>query len=1206
MAFFGQRRYPILIIVLFAAMATFLLLEKGEPLDVTARRITRGLEKMLAAADARAQEAVSNPETVWTAGQPLFLFKDNQLQAWSTNSFAPELSWVGEPGQLRLIRTLRGDFVAQTYVVDERSMILSVVPLIERFRITNRYLYPTWNEAVFGALRPTITDKDDGEPIAVGGKDLFRVALNPADPHHDGWSLILLSTCIVAFIAIVLAYVRELQLKHWFGVAILVLLGSLSALRVLMIAFGFPAAWSATNVFDSASFASSAFNPSIGDLLFNSLLVLIFSVHLFFVFHRTALGRAILGSKGVNRLVAAALCLFLALLGFLCPFLYYETVFHNSSITLDWTQSLQFDSVRIIAFLSVLVGSTASFLFCHVWIGLASRLTFRKPTNFILLSWLPALALFAGYYVVAGHNYFITALFGSIYILGLYATDWHRGLRMTNARTYLYLVFAILCFALQASASIRFFTGERIAGLQYRFGTNFLVERDVLGEYLLNQASSAIGTDPFIQQGVSSPFLSKNSIRQKVRQVHLNAYFDRYDVEVHLYSPVGDPLDNQSRSDFAGFLREYEGTAGRTGYDRIYFVNQPGAGSAKQYVAVIPVARQERTLGYLALVLSLKKVIPQSVYPELLVDNRFAQVFKPDQYSYAIFQGNSMISSFGNFDYEANFDGDTMKATGPEGVIAGDVRHVILEGEGDRTAVVTTGLYSNFYFASNLAFWSLLGVMIFALVLLSWTVIEVRNVLHQSYATRIQLFIFLAFIVPLVAVSVTTLNWTSSSAEERLKGEFTAKARLLSDQLSPSLASYNVGAIDIRQLEAFVADATKLGGVDATIYSPQGRLIVTNQAQIFDNLIVSNLQNPGAVPVVRGQQPFIQEEQIGGLRYNNAYSPLRSPDSGEVLGTLSIPFFESSYSLEKSRIIILSNVQIVFIIILILFTILSFFVTRWLTFPLRMITRSLSTTTLKGQNTLMDWKADDEIGMMVSEYNRMVANLERSKMELARTQKESAWREMAQQVAHEIKNPLTPMKLTLQQLESLVKNGSLPRERAEEALKNLLSHVEILNEIATSFSTFARMPAPLLETVNIVDVLFKATDLYRNHSSGKVQFKKPADSFFVMGDVQLMTRIFSNLILNGLQSGKDGREVTVDVSIGLRDDRVEIAFRDNGVGIDPALRDKVFLPHFTTKQSGSGLGLAISRQGIEQSGGNIWFESDGSGTTFYISLPLLH
>ena len=604
--------------------------------------------------------------------------------------------------------------------------------------------------------------------------------------------------------------------------------------------------------------------------------------------------------------------------------------------------------------------------------------------------------------------------------------------------------------------------------------------------------------------------------------------------------------------------------------------------------------------------MSLKKIVPESVYPELLVDNRFAENFKAADYSYAIFQNDTLVSTFGSFNYETNFNRRLLQdiPEGPQGLAYSYHRHIRITGEQGYTAIITSRIYPMFYLASNIAFWSLLGIVFITATLLVGILINFRRVLVLNYATRIQLYVFLAFIIPLVAVSITTLYWTSLSAEEELKTEFSDKTRKLADQITPMLGQFLSGQTDAEPLQAALVATSRLSGVDATIYSPNGYLLATNQVQIFDNLILSNLINPVAIgQIYTRENAFILEEAIGKLSYNNSYRLLRSESTGEVFGVLSIPFFNSGDSLDRSRVVILSNIQIVFMIIFILFTVLSFIITRWFTFPLRMITKSLSNTTLKQENKPLNWQSNDEIGWMVQEYNRMLANLEKSKIELARSQKESAWREMAQQVAHEIKNPLTPMKLTLQQLEMLMHSGSFPKEKAESAVKNLLVQLEILNEIATSFSSFARMPAPILNRTNIVRLVEKSVALYNNHPGGRVVLKPMPQTLFVMGDDQLLSRIFSNLMLNALQAGREGDPVVVEVSIQVEGGNVIITFRDDGRGIDESLRDKVFMPHFTTKKSGSGLGLAISRQGIEQSGGSIWFETSSKGTTFFISLP---
>src|SRR5690606_176115 len=266
------------------------------------------------------------------------------------------------------------------------------------------------------------------------------------------------------------------------------------------------------------------------------------------------------------------------------------------------------------------------------------------------------------------------------------------------------------------------------------------------------------------------------------------------------------------------------------------------------------------------------------------------------------------------------------------------------------------------------------------------------------------------------------------------------------------------------------------------------------------------------------------------------------------------------------------------------------------------ITRSLSRTTLTKINQPLRWDANDEIGLMVKEYNQMLYKLGESKAELEQSQRERAWREIAQQVAHEIKNPLPPMKLTLQQLERHLQSGNDVKDKTSKALASLMSQVDTLNDIASSFSTFAKMPVPDIQKLELVSLLRRVVDLHSQ--SGTITFKHPHGEVPVMGDPQLLGRVFSNIILNAFQAARPGVALRVEIVLERVNDVYRISFKDNGRGIDSDFADRVFLPHFSTKRSGSGLGMAISRQGIEQMNGTIQFTTvPGEGTTFVIELP---
>ena len=237
----------------------------------------------------------------------------------------------------------------------------------------------------------------------------------------------------------------------------------------------------------------------------------------------------------------------------------------------------------------------------------------------------------------------------------------------------------------------------------------------------------------------------------------------------------------------------------------------------------------------------------------------------------------------------------------------------------------------------------------------------------------------------------------------------------------------------------------------------------------------------------------------------------------------------------------------------------------------------------------------------------MLVKLEASKEALARSQKESAWREVAQQVAHEIKNPLTPMKLTLQKLERAISLKDKDSEKFASTVKNLLNQLQMLNDIVTSFSEFAKMPIPKNEKMNLAEVLKELKALLDSEDHIDLKLQLHADAVYITADRKLMSRIISNVIINAGQSRKEGQDV-VQVNITTEqvfaNNAVQIMINDNGTGIAKDVVERVFIPRFSTKDEGYGIGLAVAKHGIEHAGGTIWFETEwGKGTTFYLQLP---
>jgi len=875
---------------------------------------------------------------------------------------------------------------------------------------------------------------------------------------------------------------------------------------------------------------------------------------------------------------------------------------------LDITQSLGFDWIRLLGFLSVVIGCLCGFMMVHGLLRLSLSLLGRKHVPFLLHLSVAVLVFFFIYQLLE-KNYLITMAVAVGYLLVIVYMSLYSHLRRTSYSTFLYIFVAIIMFALQGAISIRKFVLEDKINSQFRFANSFLTDRDHLGEYLLNESVQRISADPFILTRLGSPFLSKTSVREKIKQVHLSSYFDRYDIQIHLFSPSGDSYDNSTEIPLTVLTQNIGLRATQTGYEGVLYLQTLTAESTKRYLVIIPATRFGMSVGYIVLDLSLKRVIPRNIFPELLLDDRFIQYFKNRDYSYATFAEGKVISSFGDYNFDRNFSssGLTNERLFKTGIHEGGYVHIAVLDEYGNTTVVSSPEYRGWNVFTNFAFLFTIGLNLVLLVLLGYGVFTWYQGSQLNYSARIQLYVYIAFILPLLLVSGTTLGLISRSAETQLREEFQEKSKVLGERITPLIENLlddiNTGS---GELDNQFIELTRLANVDASLFTPKGRLLTSSQPVIYEDRIMPSIMNWSAYARITRQhdQSFVNNEQIGSLSYNSSYYALRSSDSGELIGILSLPFFESAYSLERTQISVVSNIIIIFCIVFILFSMVSYFAIKWLTFPLEFITRTLRKTTFTGSNKPLVWKSNDEIGLMVEEYNKMVENLERSKADLSRIQKESAWREIAKQVAHEVKNPLTPMKLTLQQMEKALHENTLSAEKAGRSVQTLLQQVEILNDIAASFSAFARMPAPTLRRIEIISLLRQVINLHSDYKEGKVEMDEMTDKVWVMGDEQLLSRVFSNIIINGLQSGEEGKQVTVHVGVKTTPTTCLISFTDNGKGIDADLAEKVFLPHFSTKKTGSGIGLAIAKQGIEQNGGTIRFETvKEKGTTFYVEIP---
>jgi len=351
---------------------------------------------------------------------------------------------------------------------------------------------------------------------------------------------------------------------------------------------------------------------------------------------------------------------------------------------------------------------------------------------------------------------------------------------------------------------------------------------------------------------------------------------------------------------------------------------------------------------------------------------------------------------------------------------------------------------------------------------------------------------------------------------------------------------------------------------------------------------------------------FVHNENIGDLNYLSAYETFVNFENKQ-LAYINLPYFAKQSKLREeisNFIVAIINLYVILILIAI---VIAVFISNRISEPLRLIQNKFREIDLNKSNEQIIYDRDDEIGSLIKEYNRMVVELANSADLLAKSERESAWREMAKQIAHEIKNPLTPMKLSVQFLQrSWNESDANFKRRLDKVSQTLIEQIDALSAIATEFSTFAKMPKANNEVINIVSVVNSCVQLFENTENLTLAATFDENECIeVFADKEQLKRVFINLIKNAIQAIPDEKQGHIDVTIKNGSSTVTISIEDNGAGITTEAKDKLFEPSFTTKNSGMGMGLAIVKNIVENADGKIWYETELSvGTKFFVELPV--
>jgi nitrogen fixation/metabolism regulation signal transduction histidine kinase len=402
-----------------------------------------------------------------------------------------------------------------------------------------------------------------------------------------------------------------------------------------------------------------------------------------------------------------------------------------------------------------------------------------------------------------------------------------------------------------------------------------------------------------------------------------------------------------------------------------------------------------------------------------------------------------------------------------------------------------------------------------------------------------------------------------------------------------------------------VCELSDVHDVFIALFDLKGHYLISSNFIEMDTLDIPESVNYSILKQLStGNERAYVDRNFGKGNYTLAYWYFNDSKGKPML--IANVVYEKSYDRISELKSFLREISTSYIVLFILAALLAFLLSKNITRPLEIITRRIRKTTLGEYNEPIDWQGSDEIGELVKEYNSMVSQLESSALKLTQTERESAWREMAQQVAHEIKNPLTPMKLRMQQL---VRTWKENPEGFDERLKvfseSMIEQIDALTRIANEFSHFAKMPKPVLAEVNVREPVENCLALYGDSENIRFSFRYGGNSRCVaLIDKDQIIRVLNNLITNAIQAIPAHSQGHIDLYLRSGLNGILIRISDNGVGISSDHRKNIFVPNFTTKSTGTGLGLAMVKTIVEQNNGQVFFWSrPNQGASFYVYLP---
>ena len=702
--------------------------------------------------------------------------------------------------------------------------------------------------------------------------------------------------------------------------------------------------------------------------------------------------------------------------------------------------------------------------------------------------------------------------------------------------------------------------------------------------------------------------INKSNFNESIENVYFRKLKTKYDLNFHLFNSQKTRVVDFSNNRTISYksLNTIVTQSGKISAinPHIYFIKNYA--EKLSYLINYPIIKSDSTFGYLIVEMRSKKFPIDIGLPSLLLEKGTKSISELKDYSIAKYIDGKLVSTKGEFDYP--FEPADWFYNSQEYSIKDGFNHYILHSDDEKYTILSK---KESTIITLITAFSYLLIIYGVFLLIPLTYQQFNgfkfSFKNMSLNFKIQAVLIGLILLTLIVFGVGAGTYVIKQYHSSSKAFIKEKTGSVSTELHHKLGKEKELQSDKVYLEYLLKKFSRVFVTDINLYHVNGDLLASSQPKIYSKGLISKKMNSNAFTEIRmhKKSEYIHNEKIGELNYLSSYVPFVNND-GKLLAYLNLQYISKQDELENQISGFLLAIINIMVLMLAISTILAIVLSNKLTSPLKFIQDSLTKVQLGSTNKAIKYEGNDEIGDLVQEYNRKVAELQESAAQLAKNERESAWREMAKQVAHEIKNPLTPMKLSIQHMKrSIEVKDEASQKKMNRVTESLIEQIDALTKIANEFSNFAKMPKAIEEEVDLSIILNNSYSVFAQHDDYQIEFNDLIESeAIIWADKTLCLRVFNNLIKNATQAIPSNEEGLLKVYLTEENNQYLVEIRDNGIGISDEQAEKIFVPYFTTKSTGTGLGLAMSKQIIENMKGKIWFESKpNKGTSFFVSFP---